>query len=102
QTMKQEVERWKRYLTTSDKELNLTLVWENCEWGKIKKRKTYLIKIEVNGRTILEKSKVALAPETTSTDLGSGMFQAKPSDIINMKVEVTLPRKTFLDKDEDF
>lgn len=102
QTMKKDVEQWKHYLTTSDKKQRLTLIWANCEWGKIKKRKSYNIRIELNGKTILEKNKVSLAPETTSGELGRATFEAKPSDIINMKIEVTLPRKTFFDKDENF
>lgn len=100
--MAAEVKRYADYLKMNQGELPLTLILDHCEWGKLKNRKSYVMKVELNGRTIIENRKVFAKPETTSGEVGRGKFNAKLSDIINVKVYLILPSKTFLDSDVNF
>ncbi len=102
QKRRKEVQRFQTHLKETAVPMACTIVIQKVEWGGVKKRKSYQVKVEINGKTVIDQSKISASPGTVSGKLGSGKYVGKLSDLINLKMSVILPKKFLFDRAQDY
>ncbi|HDN25759.1 MAG TPA: hypothetical protein ENG03_01420 [Thioploca sp.] len=87
QTMRAQVEEYKKYLLEKKNPLRLTLILAKIEWGDLSADDNIII-VTMNGKKIIEKEGISAVTNDSTGEIGRKKFTRKLSDSVKIEVKI--------------